>query len=121
LRGAALLAHDPSNQADQRLAGTLNGGVNFREPLVVDEMQSSRGKELRFDFEERSSRMAEVLAPFAERQPPLPFRDAAGDADGSAPQLRDEPKALIGRKLASDLVDDRHEIDRALKRDQILK
>ena len=121
LRGAALLAHDPADEADQRVSRSLNRGVCPVKLFVVDELQPSRGKDLRFDFEQRTAGMAEMLAPFSERQSPLPFCNFTCDADGSAPKLRYQTKPLVRREPTGDLVDENDEIHRALKRDQILK
>jgi len=76
---------------------------------------------LRFDFEERTSRLTKKLPPFAIRETALSLSDVADDADRRASELRDKPVELVFRKLRGHVVNRDHNAKRTLERLEILE
>ena len=93
------------------------------DPLVcggVDESQPSGNDRFRFDFKKRPSCLTKKLSPFAVRDAPVTFRDLGRDSDRRATHLRRQAKPFVPRKTGSHVIHVDNEINRAVKRNEIM-
>jgi hypothetical protein len=120
-RGGFFHSLHPPNQADECLSRSPDLAVDDCQEIKRKKSEAIRCERFSFDFEQRSSRLAQKLSPLAVCDPAMTLCDLCNDTDCRTSDLSSETKSFICRKRRRDFVNSLSEIQGALKRNKIME
>jgi hypothetical protein len=121
LLGASLFVANPVDQARECTPSSSDEARHLLELALVHEVKPFGHDALSLHFVERATGIAQKFSPFTVCEPSLPLGDVAHHADRRPPQLRDKPIQLRFRKARGDVIHRDHNVQRPLKRHEILE